>query len=123
MDYPYLNCWGLVRHARHELYDLPLLPAYTINARDKVMQTSAALSLIHDQLIERQPSVGDIAAVWRGRLCVHVALVVEVEARLAILEADEGINCRWRRLRDWERLQTRVTYYGDNQRIPINAAR
>lgn len=114
MDYPRLNCWGLVRHARHELYGLPLLPAYGIHASDKPAQTRAARRVIRSCLVEAEPVPGAVAAVWRGRICTHVALVVEIEQRLAILEADNGIGCRWRWLPAWERLQTGVTYYRDH---------
>lgn len=114
MDYPRLNCWGLTRHARHEMYGLPLLPAFAIDAADKAGQTRAAAQVIRSCLVEDGPSPGAVAAVWRGRLCTHVAVVVEIEGRLAVLEVDQRINCRWRWLRDWERMQTGVTYYRDN---------
>jgi hypothetical protein len=114
MDYPRLNCWGLARHARHELYGLPLLPAFAIDAADKAGQTRAARQVIRSCLVEAEPSPGAVAAVWRGRLCTHVAVVVEVEGRLAALEADERTGCRWRWLRDWDRLQPKVTYYRDH---------
>lgn len=123
MDYPELNCWGLVRHARHELYGLPLLPAFGIHAGDKRAQTRAAEQVIHSCLIPAvTPATGDVVAVWRGRLCVHVALVIEVERRLAVLESRDGADCVWRWLPDWARRQTGVRVYRDNSGIPFNAA-
>ena len=114
MAYPRLNCWGLVRLARHEIYGLPLLPAFGIDAKDKLAQTRAARGVIRDHLREvREPRPGDVVAVWAGRICTHVAVVVEIDDRLAVLEVDERIGCGWRWLRDFERIQPRVTYYRD----------
>jgi hypothetical protein len=113
MIYPELNCWGLVRHARHELYGLPLLPAYGLDARDKAAQTRAAHDVIAGHLVDAPPAPGAVAAAWRGRLCVHVAVVVEIEGRLAALEVDDRGGCRWRWLRDWVRRQARVSFYRD----------
>ncbi len=114
MDYPRVNCWGLARHVRHELYGLPMLPAFSIDAANKVRQTKAAHQVIDAFLVEAAPEPGSVAAVWRGRLCTHVGVVVEVESRLAVLEVDERIGCRWRWLADWVRLQTRTTFYCDH---------
>jgi hypothetical protein len=114
MDYPYLNCWGFARLARHELYNLPLLPRSNIDAHDKRGLTDASVGIVESYLVQiPRPKKGAFAAVWRGRLCVHVALVVEIDGRLAIMEADEHINCRWQWLNDWERKQTKVLYYYD----------
>lgn len=117
MDYPRLNCWGLARLARHDIYGLPLLPRSDgITASDKRSLTRACGDVVARHLEQiNTPRLGALATVWRGRLCVHVALVVEIENRLAILEVDQRIGCRWQRLHDWERRQTKVIYYHDRQ--------
>ena len=117
MDWPMLNCWGLVRLARHELYGLPLLQRFDgLQADDKRSVTKACAELGESCISPiSKPAEGAIATVWRGKLCMHVALVIRVDGRLAILEADQGIDCRWMWLQDWERMQTRVIYYHDRQ--------
>lgn len=125
MTYPHLNCWGLVRHARAELYGLPMLPAFDIPSTDVRQVTRAAEHVIDSCLVElgaaALPEAGDVAAVWRGRLCVHVALVIQLDGRRAALEASEH-GVRWRWLPDWVRRQTGVSYYRDHPRLSLNAA-
>lgn len=113
MEYPRLNCWGLVRLVRHELYGLPLLPAFGIAAQDKRSLTRACHAVVAAHLVECQPCKGAIAAVWRGALCVHVAAVIELDGRLAVLEVDEGKPAGWRWLQDFERDHIKITYYKD----------
>lgn len=113
MDYPRLNCWGLVRLARSELFGKPLLPRFDIHAEDKRGLTEACHDVVNTLLDECVPRPGAIAACWRGRLCVHVALLVQYHGRLSVLEIDKGISARIVRHRDWIRNWPRITYYDD----------
>ncbi|WP_299259738.1 hypothetical protein [uncultured Kushneria sp.] len=118
---PAYDCWALVREVRHRLYGLPLLPSFGgIHAMDKESLTEA-----HDRqrelMQECEPFPGAIAAVYRGRLCLHVAVVVEIEGDLAVLETRPG-GPRWMRIPEFERQYTRVRYYRDRD-LPIEPGR
>ena len=115
MEWPFLNCWGLARLFRHECYGLPLLPRSDgIVADDKAGLTQACGRVVADHLQEiAKPVAGALATSWRGKLCMHVAVVAELEGRMIILESTSGSGCRWMRLHDWERSQPRVKYYHD----------
>ena len=114
--YPNLNCWGLARLARHELYGKPLLPAVIdIDALDKKGLTENCQEIVsHNLKPVDKPQPGDLATVWRNKLCQHVALVVEVDARLAILEIADHTGAKWQWLTDWVARQNKVIYYADN---------
>jgi hypothetical protein len=113
MSYPYLNCWGLVRIVRNELYGKPLLPALDINADDARGKDYASNTLIAEYLIECQPLPGALASAWRVGIFVHVGVVVEIEGRLCVLEIDDRSGVRWSRLQDFESRYTQVIYYDD----------
>jgi hypothetical protein len=59
------------------------------------------------------PLPGAIATCWRGRLCTHVALVIEVDGRPAVLETNQASGPRWRWLADFASTQLKVIYYDD----------
>lgn len=109
---PAYDCWALVRDARHKLYGLPLLPSFGgIHAMDKERLTEMH-DLQREAMEECEPCPGAIAAVYRGRLCLHVAVVVEIEGDLAVLETKPG-GPRWLRIPAFEREYNRVRYYRD----------
>jgi hypothetical protein len=115
-EYPFLNCWGLARIARHELYGKPLLPSVVdVDAIDKNSLTEKCNGIVCDSLkVTSLPKAGDLATVWRNKLCQHIALVIEVSGRLGILEIVDKSGPRWMWLTDWERRQSMVIYYADN---------
>lgn len=91
-DYPCLDCYGLVRLAKAELFGGSEMPFFTnIDPMDKRRLTEATID-VRDQgeFQEVCLRVGAIATAWRGSLCVHVGIVVEVDGRLWILETDIG---------------------------------
>lgn len=108
-----LDCWGLVRVARAELFGSDWLPSYIdIDPQDKAGLTEAALEVREQggfREIEIRP--GAIATAWRARLCVHVGIVVEADGRLWILETDEGTGPGLIRPANFERRYSKVIYY------------
>lgn len=110
MDWPYLNCWGLVRLASKELFGRKL-PTTDCSPYDKRAMTIACDELVKTPMKVTDAEAGAVATAWRGRLCIHVGLVVTVDGKLAVLDIDEGIPPRVSWLADFERRYLRVEYY------------
>lgn len=110
MQYPLLNCWGLVRLARRELFGLPWLPETTCEAMDKPAVTATAHQILAGMV--RSPAApAAVAFCWRGQLCLHVGLVIEADGRLQVMDIDQGRGMRLTPLREFERRYQRVEYY------------
>lgn len=111
-ELPDIDCWGLVRLARHELGWL-LLPSFG-NVRHTMPRQFTEACREQAELMELcQPEPGAVAAVFRGQVCIHVGLVIEIDGRLAVLEINPKIGCRWIRVADFEKAYPRVTYHRD----------
>lgn len=114
-DWAGCDCWGLVRMVRFALRG-DFLPSYGgIDPQDKPALTAAAGEVMSlDGFRECEPRLGAIAAVWRGALCLHVGIVVEVEGRLAVLETGRRIGARWLRLADFGQVYRDVRFYDND---------
>lgn len=108
-----MDCWGLVRIARVELFGKAWLPSYAdVDPHDKRHLTKATHSaLVENSLIEVDIRPGAIAAAWQARLCVHVGIVAECDGRLWILETDEDTGPVLTRPSTFESRYTKVVYY------------
>lgn len=114
MEFPHLSCYGLVRLARQELFGLPALPSLAhMSSYDKRAATMAARAITHEHMNPCEPQPGAMAICWRGRLCMHVGLVVEVDGRLSVLDIDEGRGACITPLAVWQRRYLRVDFYAD----------
>ena len=105
------DCWSLVRTIRHEYLCLPLLPSFGQIRHTMPIKFTRAYSDVAKTMIICKPEVGAIAAVMRGKICIHVAVVVEIDGDLAIIEINPKTNCRWLRIPDFERRYLKVIYY------------
>ncbi len=111
------DCYGIVRMARVYLFGKPWMPAHgSVEGSDKraltlAMQTEAV------NYTECRPAPGAIAAAFRGLLCTHIAIVVDVDGKRMILETDEpgkgSHGPRLVNLRYFEQRFLRVVYYDD----------
>jgi len=113
-----VDCWGLVRLVRHELRG-ELLPEFgAISPEDKLNLTGAAQQVSDSYKLEPQEPKdlrpGAIATCWRGKLCLHVGIVIRVEGRLAVLETGRKIGARWKWVDDFNRTYGNVIYYDGN---------
>ena len=111
------DCYGLVRMARVYLYGKPWLESYTnVEGTDKRALTNALHKEVQ-HLREVSAAKGAIATAWRGKLCTHIAIVVDVDGRRMILETDEpGVTSHGPRLVDiryFEQRFLKVVYYDD----------
>jgi cell wall-associated NlpC family hydrolase len=105
------DCWGLARLARHALRG-DWLPSHgAIDPDDKAAMTEVAGQMVGAGFRECSPRPGALAAIWRGQLCLHVAIVIEAEGRLAVLETNRATGPRWMRIKDFEACYLRVTYH------------
>ncbi|HAR44681.1 MAG TPA: hypothetical protein DCS05_00505 [Nitrospiraceae bacterium] len=107
------DCWGLARTIRHEVYGLPLLPSHGHVRHTMLREFNRCYQVTADTMQECAPEVGAVAAVFRGPICVHVAVVVEIDGALAVMEINPTTNCRWLRVPDFERRYLKVKYYRD----------
>lgn len=108
------DCWSLARAVRHEVYGKPLLPSWGHVRNTMPREFARAHQAVSSCLEECAPEVGAVAAVFRGRLVVHVGVVVEIDGRLAVLDIrGDGLPVRWQRVDDFESRYLRVIYYRD----------
>ena len=113
-DWTGCDCWGLVRMVRHALRG-DLMPSYgAIDPQDKPALTDAAGKVMGEGFRPCEPRLGAIATVWRGALCLHVGIVVEVDGRLAVLETGRRIGVRWLRLADFRQVYRDVRFYDND---------
>jgi hypothetical protein len=111
------DCYGIVRMARVYLFGKPWMPNHgAVEGMDKRALTSAVAEEAQHYK-EVSPYPGAIATAWRGFLCTHIAIVVDVDGRRMILETDEpgkgGNGPRLVNLRHFEQRFLRVVYYDD----------
>ena len=107
------DCWGLVRLVRHAEMGLRLLAEYgTLRNTDPREFTRAYEE--ESSCMERcEPEPGAIASVLIGRICVHVALVVDSPDGLRILEITPTRGPRCLPLNKWMRDHSTVTFHRD----------
>lgn len=111
------DCYGLTRLARVHLFGKPWMPAYgEVSGSDKKALTNAVRQEAAN-FYESRPHAGAIAAAWRGNLCTHIAIVVEVDGKPMILETNEPGKAdhgpRLVGLRTFEQRFLKVVYYDD----------
>ena len=105
------DCWSLCRSIRHEVLGLPLLPSFGHVRHTMPREFTKSYRAVAKTMTRCEPEVGAIAAVFRGKICIHVAVVVEIDGDLAIMEINPTTNCRWLRIPDFERRYLKVIYY------------
>lgn len=107
------DCWGLVREARHKHCGMRLLPSWGEIRNTQPKAFTNAYTKEAKNMQECQPEHGAIAAVFVGRVCVHVALAVEAGGQLFALEINPRKGVNFLRLIDFESQYLKVIYYRD----------
>lgn len=108
------DCWGLVREARYLHCDKALLPSRgeIRNTDPRAFTRAYEAEAAHMEVCE--PEHGAIAAVFSGRICVHVGLVFDGGAgRLEVLEVNPHRRVNVLRVVDFEAQYAKVVYYRD----------
>lgn len=107
------DCWGLVREVRHKFCGKSLLPSWGHVRQDHAREFTRAYTDESANLRPCGPEHGAIASAFRGRICVHVAVVVELNGELFVLEMTQATGARIMRVPDFERQYLKVTYHND----------
>ena len=104
------DCWGLVCIVREAVRG-DILPAFA-DIKDKRALTHAAHDMIAQGWREvSKPKVGTLVAVWRGALCMHIGIVIEIDGRMAVIDSDEKRGVAWKWLTDYLRQHAKVTLH------------
>ena len=104
------DCWGLVCIVREAVRG-DRLPAFA-DIHDKRALTHAAHDMIAQGWREvSKPKVGTLVAVWRGALCMHIGIVIEIDGRMAVIDSDEKRGVAWKWLTDYLRQHAKVTLH------------
>lgn len=111
----FYDCWGLVREARYRHCGMNLLPEFGDLRNTDPRAFTKAYSTEAAAMQQYEPEHGAIAAVLHGRVCVHVALVLEVCGRLHVLEINPTRGARFLTLAQWQRDHLHVTFHRDAQ--------
>ena len=111
------DCYGIVRMARVHLFGKPWMPVHGgVEGSDKRALTEAMQQEAANYR-EVRPYPGAIACAFRGKLCTHIAIVVDVDGKRMILETDEpgkgNHGPRLVNLRYFENRFLKVVYYDD----------
>lgn len=109
------DCWGMTREARVTLFDKPWFPDFLHIDDDTRVQamTRESMRVVRMcDLKECAPRAGAVATAWRGRLCIHIGIVIDVDGSLLILETDRP-GPKLTNLHVFERRYTAVQYYDD----------
>ena len=108
------DCFGVVREVRHLHCGKRLLPSFGAIRNTQPKEFTRAYQQESASMQECKPEHGAIAAVFRGPLCIHVAVIIELENGLHALEINPKKGARLMRVSDFESQYLRVIYYRDN---------
>lgn len=107
------DCWSLVRTVRHAELGKRLLAAYGSLRNTDPREFTRAYEEESSMMEPCEPEPGAIAAVLIGRICTHVALVIDSPEGLRILEINPTRGPRCLPLHRWLRDHQTVTFHRD----------
>lgn len=112
------DCWGLVREARHKHQGKRLLPSFGWIRNTMAEEFTKAGEEAAKLMLECEPEDGAVAAVYRGRRCIHAALVVAIPGGgLHVLELNPHKGVTLKSVVEFEAQYLKVIYYRDNPSI------
>lgn len=109
------DCWGMTRTAKHALFGGALMPTCAAARPGLLPVITRTVAAVANEcgMHVAGPAPGHVATAWRGRVCVHVGLVVKTDTGLRILETDEPTGPCLTRIRNFEERYSKVIYYAD----------
>lgn len=106
-----LDCWGLVRHARVNLFGKPEMPRLDeMDVLSKSQTTRNYQSIISDYF-ECGFLESAIACAFVNNLMVHVGIVVQADGRMWVMETDTPHGFSLTERSKFEKKYTAVKYY------------
>lgn len=108
------DCWGLVLLIRAEL-GLPALDGPADANRDNPLAMQRLYRSITSGPLEQCDGLvpGDVAAVFKAGVLVHVAVALEIDGRIALIETNPGSGVRWMYLDRFLQTYYKVAFYRD----------
>lgn len=110
-ELPFVDCYGLVRLARSERFGKDDLPSFGHVRNTMPAEFTRCVKQAAESFAECEPQPGAVATVWRGRICVHIAIVVEIDGRLAVLDTGSKTGPGWSSVPRFEARFAKVVYY------------
>lgn len=107
-----IDCWGLVRQVRHDM-GYTWLPSFAECRHTDPRGFTRAYEQQASEMATGPAEAGAIAAAFRGRICVHVGIVVPIDDRLLVLDINPGRGVGVEALADFEARYAEVLYYRD----------
>lgn len=107
-----IDCWGLVRQVRHDLGHA-WLPSFSECRNTDPRGFTRAYEQQATQMEKGRAEAASIAAAFRGRICVHVGIVVDIDSRLMVLDIDAGRGVECSPVPEFEAKYGEVLYYRD----------
>lgn len=109
-SWPRVDCYGLVLEVRRDL-GLPDWPEWSEMRKADGGFASACNEMIRTAVTPCDPGHGAVVAGYRGRVQDHVAIVLEINGALEVLEINPRRNVTLTPLKRFERKFVRVEYY------------
>lgn len=110
-ELPFVDCYGLVRLVRQEVFGKGDLPAFGHVRNTMPAEFTRCVKQAATEFEECRPEPGAVATVWRGRICVHIAIVVEIDGRLAVLDTGSKTGPSWSSVPRFEARFAKVAYF------------
>lgn len=107
------DCWGLARAVRNEIYGCSLLREWGYVDPNSKRQVTGAWKKALPLLERSQPSLGALACVFRGRLLLHLGVIVDADRGLSVLETLPATGPRILPISRFERIYQCVEYWND----------
>lgn len=110
-ELPLVDCYGLVRLVRLEVFGRVDLPAFGHVRNTMPAEFTRCVKQAATELEECRAEPGAVATLWRGRICVHIAIVAEIEGRLAVLDTGSKTGPSWSSVPRFEARFAKVVYF------------
>ena len=107
-----IDCWGLVREVRHDM-GYGWLPSFSECRHTDPRGFTRAYEQQAREMATGPAETASIAAAFRGRICMHVGIVVAIDDRLMVLDINPDRGVGVESLADFESRFAEVLYYRD----------
>lgn len=107
------DCWSLVREVRHLHYGRALLPSWGHVRHSMPREFTKAYEHEARNMVACEPIAGAIAAAFRGRVMVHVGVIIDIGEGLQVLDINPIRGARRLSVGEFVRQFSRVIFYDD----------